>query len=176
MSGDKKPRGGGRKKKARGKTAPRRPKREGGLDYAKAAELAGKGATAAKIARAAGSKAKDRGTQARVGRKILARLRAKGQMLEIFDELGYDLKRFARQVIEATEATRMLYFTHEGQVSDEREVTDPAARARAREQYMAAVGIKQVPLEGAEEPDGLEHLSDAELEAALVRELGLQRP
>lgn len=140
------------------------------LDYQAALKKASKGATAANIAKAAGSKATSRKSLARQGAKILARLRAKGEIFETFQRLGFHVEEFARDVIQdmrlPTQRVTEHYAADENgmvQLKDRVVTTDYSQRLRARQQYMEAIGVRETPLEseGGGDPAGL--VSDEQL-------------
>lgn len=134
-----------------------RGKRNGKLDYVSAARALSKGATMANVAKAAGSKATTRKGLRAAGTHIAKRIRTRLDIRETFDRLGYSIETFARGVIEsATEASRRVRIgeTEDGK-PDFAFDPDHDARTRARNQYLEACGLRQLPLEGAaEEPAG----------------------
>jgi hypothetical protein len=142
-----------------------------GLDERKALVAISRGATAANVARAAGSRAKTREALAEVGRRLRNRLRLRGEIHEVFDRLGYTVEEFAKGVIEqATSAMRVD--RHWGKDGPEEAVDiDFAARAAARYQYLEACGLRTLPYgdEASGARDPLAELNDAEL-AELVRQ------
>ena len=126
-----------------------------GLDIRAALTALAAGRSAAGVARAAGSQAHKRADLARVGRRIIRSLRQRGEILEVFAELGYDVRQFCQHVAERLEATHQKVFCHRGKIIYSKPLSDSNARAEAAEQWMRATGITSLPVETDEAPGGM---------------------
>lgn len=145
-------------KKATKKTARR--KRPTQLDYEAAQRVAAKGATNARIAKAAGSKARDRGVLRKIGARIKARLEREGSLEEIYADLGLPRRAYCKSIVEAAQAMTVSRVSYEGQFSDERTDIDWRTRLAALDRYAADTGIRKQAETPAEAGDALAVLSD----------------
>jgi len=125
------------------------------LNVAAAVRAAAKGATAARIGEAAGSTAKKRSDRARAGRRIISALRRRGEIMEVLADAGMDLQKWAQNVAERSQAMKTVFFSYQGEVTEQIDVIDWATRAQACEQYMRATGMTSLPLEPAPPDDDL---------------------
>lgn len=128
-------------------------KRNRKLDYVAAAQAIAKGAKAATVAKKAGSRATTRKGLRAVGTRLIERIRTRLDIQERFDRVGYSIDEFARGVVDAaTNASRRVRV---GGTNEEPEFEfDPDwdARTRARNQYLEACGLRQLPRESIEPP------------------------
>ena len=116
------------------------------LDYDAALRERLRGGCAARVARAAGSRATSRRNLRRVGLKIVARLPSRNDVLAIFNRLGYTIEDFCRGVIAQTEATRTTRYHYRGRLIAEYSDPDPRAQTAARWMYIRSVGVLELPL------------------------------
>ena len=115
------------------------------LDYDAALRERLRGGCAARVARAAGSRARSRRNLRRVGLKIVKRLESRYDVLATFDQLGYTIGDFCRGLIEQLYATRTRIFCYRGRCIESRPFPDWRARARAAMVYLRATGILDLP-------------------------------
>ncbi len=132
-----------------------------------------KGACAASVAFAAGSRARTRAGLRSVGLRLISRLRDRDQIYETFARLGFALEDFCRGVIAGTRATKTMRYYYRGRLVAEYKQPDNEARTAALWQYMVAVGIPDLPLEAPPEDPDLRQLVEAwpELRADVRAEL-----
>lgn len=120
------------------------------LDYDAALREHLAGGCASRVARAAGSKATSQRNLRRVGLKIVAKLKSRGDVLEAFDQLGFTIHEFCRGVVEQTQATKTTRVKYRGRLLGEYSAPDWRARTAARWMYLKATGLLELPLESAD--------------------------
>jgi len=137
-------------------------KRNRKLDYVAAAQMLAKGAGMARVAKAAGSNATTRKGLRGVGTRIAQRIRTRVEIQERFDRLGFSIDTFAAGVIDAAQnAARRVKVGEENDGTPIFEFdADHDARTRARNQYLEACGLRQLPREGGEEPAASVNVGD----------------
>jgi len=130
-------------------------KRGKSLNYKAAADKMTKGATLRNIARAAGSQAAEQNLAA-VGLAIVKKLRARADFQSAFDRLGYTVDRFAADVVESCQAVKTVGVKDEADAEGKKRVEitipDHPTRIAARNQYLNAIGLNQLPLEQPDPP------------------------
>lgn len=104
-----------------------------------------RGGCAARVARAAGSRARSRRNLRRVGLKIVARLESRYDILATFDQLGFTIEDFCRNVIEQLQAMKTTHYHYRGRLVFEYSAPHWRARAAACDLYMKATGILDLP-------------------------------
>ena len=104
-----------------------------------------RGGCAARVARAAGSRATSRRNLRRVGLKIVARLESRYDVLATFDQLGFTVESFCRSVIAQFQAMKTTHYHYRGQLVGEYSAPDWRARAAACNLYLKATGIINLP-------------------------------
>lgn len=156
-------------KKPRKPVIRRRPEPPHALDAEKALRAAAKGATAANVAKAAGSKAKNRKDLARTGRRILARLRDLGQIQDALAAHNVTIDRIAKNISRRIDAKRMQSVKVDD-AWETQEVDDYQAQAKAVDQFVGLVGLSRMPAESTDSSVAPEaRLSDEDAEALLSR-------
>lgn len=137
-------------------------KRNRKLDYVAAARKLAKGGTMASVARAAGSNATTRKGLRAVGTQIANRIRTRVDIHDRFDRLGFSIDTFAEGVIDAAQNASRRVKIGEAEDGTPHFAFDPDydARTRARNQYLEACGLRQLPREGGEEPPASVNVGD----------------
>jgi hypothetical protein len=133
-----------------------------GLDYGRALAALVRGATTIAVAQAAGSKAVGRRNLSEAGRRIIETLGTQGQTFQVFNRLGYDVERFCRQIVAATEMKRVTRIVCDKEIHTFRDEDGPI-QAKARDQYITVVGLAKLPQETETARTPLSGLSDEEL-------------
>jgi len=127
--------------------------RNGKLDYVAAAQAIAKGAKPATVAKKAGSKATTRKGQRSVGLRLIERIRTRLDIQERFDRIQYSIDEFALGVADAARnASRRVRIGGTNEAPEFAFDPDWDARTRARNQYLEACGLRQLPRESIEPP------------------------
>jgi hypothetical protein len=115
------------------------------LDYDAALREHLHGGCAARVARAAGSRATSRRNLRRVGLKIVTRLKSRYDVLATFDALGFTIEDFCQKVIDMFEAKKLVFGRYHGRVVSTRTVPDYRTREAAAWLYLESTGILELP-------------------------------
>jgi hypothetical protein len=109
------------------------------LDYDAALREHLRGGCAARVAKAAGSRATSRRNLRRVGLKIVARLPTRLDLAAALLRAGLTADVFARSLAEATKATKRVVLSHRGTITAAWVVPDWHARHAAWAQWLSIV-------------------------------------
>lgn len=133
------------------------------LDYDRAVEAVAKGATARKVAIAAGSNASPENLK-RVGQDIRARLTDRGDIVGVCDRLGMSIERLCAEHIDrALHATQTINVYAENGSRRSAEVINHGARHAALVELARLMGLYDLPPKSDQPYNPLDELSDDQI-------------